>query len=292
LNANHLPSPAEVLDDFSAQQQQQPPQEQQEPTNQSQSQDGGKSEAAPEPDINEEEMLKQLEASMAEFVKASTSAAPGEGVPVDETWSAVADAVGMPPADLMKLLMGEDGAGAAGGEQKQSAAAGGSSSAAPPAGGEDFQETIRKTMERIHESGEKATAAASEGAGDDLLMQVLKAMEGAGGGDGDGDGEDLDKLFLGIMEQLSNKEMLYEPMKELHDKFGPWLKENRDKTPKEDLEKYELQATLVAEIVGRFEEKDFNDENPEHRDYIWQRMQKVRFRPTHWRLGSDAYLMC
>jgi peroxin-19 len=107
-------------------------------------------------------------------------------------------------------------------------------------------------------------------------------MEGAGVGAGGGDGEDenLDKLFLGIMEQLSNKEMLYEPMKELHDKFGPWLKENRDKTPKEDLEKYEMQATLVAEIVGKFEEEGFNDENPEHRDYVWQRMQKVRFSPT------------
>lgn len=222
---------------------------------------------------------------MAEFMKASAGAAPKdtEGGPVnDETWSAMADAVGVPPADLMKLIMGEGG----GPEQQQSAAGPSSSSAAAAAGGEDFQETIRKTMERIHESGEKATAAATEGGQDDILMQVLKAMEASGMGAGTGtdgaDDENLDKLFMGIMEQLSNKEMLYEPMKELHDKFGPWLKENRDKTPKEDLERFETQATIVAEIVAKFEEKGFSDDNPEHRDYVWQRMQKVcSFCPFH-----------
>lgn len=234
-------------------------------------------------------MLKQLEAGMAELMKGGGPAgeAPAAG---DETWNALTEELsksGMQPGDLMKLMMGEEfgGVGAAdvGGTDKTAGAdagAGASSSAAAAAAApgseavpENFQETIRKTMERMQESGEKATAAANEGGDDDMLMQVLKAMEA--GGAGEGDDENLDKVFMGIMEQLSNKEMLYEPMKELHDKFGPWMKENREKVSKEDLERYEGQATLVSEIVAKFDEKGYNDDNPAHKSYVWERMQKV-----------------
>lgn len=247
-------------------------------------------------------MIKQLEAGMAELMKGG--AGPGDSAPTagkesskgsgggDDSWNALADELsqsGMQPADLMKLMLGEDvasglagdgggGSGSAGKEEdNQEPATSGKKPAAAPSG-ENFQDTIQKTMERMQQSGDKATVAANEGEGegDEMLMQVLKAMEASGvNPEGEGGDENMDKVFMGIMEQLSNKEMLYEPMKELHDKFGPWLKENKDKVSKEDLERYELQSTLVAEIVGKFEEEGFSDDNPEHRAYVWERMQKV-----------------
>lgn len=138
-----------------------------------------------------------------------------------------------------------------------------------------FQDTVQQTLERMRESGEKATAAATEDGDNtnDLFEQVLKAIDVNPGAGGD---MDINKMFMSMMEQLSNKEMLYEPMKELHTKFGPWLQENRDKVAADELERYETQARLVGEIVSKFDEPDFSDDKPECRSYIWDRMQAVR----------------
>ncbi|KKA17687.1 hypothetical protein T310_8369, partial [Rasamsonia emersonii CBS 393.64] len=102
------------------------------------------------------------------------------------------------------------------------------------------------------------------------LLKAVEAGAAAGGED-----MDLNKMFMGMMEQLSNKEMLYEPMKELHSKFGPWLEENRTKVSAEDLARYETQARVVREIVAKFEEEGYSDDKPECRAYIWDRMQEV-----------------
>ena len=80
------------------------------------------------------------------------------------------------------------------------------------------------------------------------------------------------------MTQLTNKEILYEPMKELHDKYPAWLEKHAkelEKTDKGELERYREQQTLVGEIVGRFERKGYSDEDEGDREFIVERMQKV-----------------
>lgn len=142
---------------------------------------------------------------------------------------------------------------------------------------DNFQDTIRKTMERMQNSGETASAKAASSSEDDMLAQMLKEMEsGNFPGMGDGNEEDFNKMLMGMMEQLTNKEILYDPMKELHDKFPAWLEQNRAKTPKDDLTRYEEQQKVVSEIVARFERKEYSDDNKDDRDYIVERMQKVR----------------
>ena len=138
-----------------------------------------------------------------------------------------------------------------------------------------FQDTIRKTMERMQESGDAASsAAASSASQDDILAQMLKEMESGGFG-GEGNDEDFSKILMGMMEQLTNKEILYEPMKELDDKFPAWMEKNKDKVPQEDLKRYEEQQGLVKEITARFERKGYSDDNAKDREYIVERMQKV-----------------
>ena len=139
---------------------------------------------------------------------------------------------------------------------------------------EPFQETVRKTMERMQASGEQATAAVKSEEPDDMLAQMLKEMQN-GGLDGAGDEEGFNKMLLGMMEQLTNKEILYEPMKELHVKFPDWMAKNKSKTKAEDLKRYEEQQRLVGEIVGRFEMKGYSDDKAEDREYIVERMQLV-----------------
>lgn len=149
-----------------------------------------------------------------------------------------------------------------------------SKTTAGSAGEESFQETIKKTMERMQASGDQATAAAAEDNSDDLLSEMMKAM--AGGMDGDGSEEDFSKMLLGMMEQLTNKEILYEPMKELDDKFPAWLEKNSASTPADDLKRYKEQQVFVREIVARFEQKTYKDENAADREYIVERMQKMQ----------------
>lgn len=190
--------------------------------------------------------------------------------------------------EMMKELSGGAGAGAETSDPAAPSAAAGKPPAQVPASqpkpapgsrqkGDDFQDTIRKTMERMQASGETASAAATSSSEEDMLAQMLKEMEnGNFPGLGEGGEEDFNKMLLGMMEQLTNRDILYEPMKELHDKFPAWMQENRDKVKKEDLTRYEEQKTLVGEIVGRFDRNGYSDENQEDRDYIIERMQKMQ----------------
>jgi peroxin-19 len=187
-------------------------------------------------------------------------------------------------------LLKELGGPAALGDLAASAAAGAAAATGPSTSGlkdaaptaaqskeeESFQATIEKTMERMRLSGDNATAAAASTDTDDILAQMMKAMQD-GGLDGEGEEEDFSKMILGMMEQLTNKEILYEPMKELDDKFPEWLEKNGSKCGADDLKRYKEQQVFVREIVGKFEEKGYKDENAKDREYIVERMQKVRF---------------
>lgn len=138
-----------------------------------------------------------------------------------------------------------------------------------------FQDTIRRTMDRMRSSGDQATAAAAQGGADDFMSELLKQMSSGDLG-GEGGEEEFSKMLMGMMEQLTNKEILYEPMKELHDKFPEWLEKNRDKTPADDLKRFEEQHKIVNEIVARFEADAYSDDKAADREYIVERMQKVR----------------
>lgn len=140
-----------------------------------------------------------------------------------------------------------------------------------------FQETIRRTMERMQNSGDQATAAAQSEGSDDFMAELLKQMQAGGLGEGgvEGSEEDFSKMLLGMMEQLTNKDILYEPMKELNDKFPGWMEKNKDTVSEEDRKRYELQQGFVKEIVAKFEESTYSDSNAADREYIVDKMQKV-----------------
>jgi peroxin-19 len=174
--------------------------------------------------------------------------------------------------DIFKHIAAAEGAG----DAPPPSTSKGPSSQTPP---EDasFQDTIKRTMERMQASGDQATAAAASGSADDFMSEMLKHLSSGDLGDlgGDGSEEEFSKMLMGMMEQLTNKEILYEPMKELDEKFPGWLIKNRDSTPKEDLKRYEEQQSIVREIVAKFEEKTYSDSNATDREFIVDKMQKV-----------------
>lgn len=156
-----------------------------------------------------------------------------------------------------------------------------------PAADASFQDTIRKTMERMQNSGEQATAAAASGGADDFMSELLKQMSSGDFGGGEGSEDDFSKMLMGMMEQLTTKEILYEPMKDLNEKFPEWMEKNKATTPAEDLKRYEEQQSIVKEIVERFEKSTYADTNSEDREYIIERMQKVSL-ISEVKLGRDA----
>ncbi|KAI9883614.1 MAG: hypothetical protein M1823_004629 [Watsoniomyces obsoletus] len=236
---------------------------------------GGKDTSTKRPSAEEDdEFAKELEAGMADLL--------------DEL--AETPEVRQQLENLVKDL--GQAAGAVGGSSGEGPAGGISRSEEPTteretgtAGG-SFQDTIKRTMRRMQESNEQATAATTTTTSDDpedVLAEMLKQVqtsssgEGGGGTDGTDDNEEeFSKLLVGMMEQLTTKEILYAPMTELNEKFPAWMEKNAEKVSEEDRGRYQEQRRLVGEIVARFERENYSDKNPEDREYIVERMQKMQ----------------
>ncbi|CAG2010419.1 unnamed protein product [Fusarium graminearum] len=207
--------------------------------------------------FSEEEFAKQLQAGMADLL-GELEQSPDMQVQFE---------------DIFKHIAAAEGAGDA---PPPSSSKGPASQ--PPPEDASFQDTIKRTMERMQASGDQATAAAASGSGDDFMSEMLKQLSSGDLGDlgGEGSEEEFSKMLMGMMEQLTNKEILYEPMKELDEKFPEWLIKNRDATPKEDLKRYEEQQSIVRQIVAKFEEKTYSDSNATDREFIVDKMQKMQ----------------
>ncbi|OAP54322.1 hypothetical protein AYL99_11423 [Fonsecaea erecta] len=140
-----------------------------------------------------------------------------------------------------------------------------------------FEDTIRKTMARMESSSAAATSAtaiSSQKSEEDMLAEMLRALEAESGSQSD---SELSKMFLGMMEQLTNKDMLYEPMKELAGKFPDYLASNPPPrlAPAEHA-RFSRQSVIVAAIVAKFEEPGYSDDDPACREFIWERMQEMQ----------------
>lgn len=145
-----------------------------------------------------------------------------------------------------------------------------------------FQDTIRRTMDRMKaSSASAATTSRANPSEDDIMASLLRELASSSGVDGGASDDSFSKMLLGMMEQLTNKDILYEPMKELDAKFPPWLEERtvggkKGSVKEEEMERYREQRILVRQIVERFERKGYSDEDARDREFIVERMQKVR----------------
>lgn len=168
--------------------------------------------------------------------------------------------------NLFKDLLDSEGTGA-----------GSSATASASAGvaGESFSDTIQKTLERMQESGEKITIEAKTSQDKLIDASIARLMEMANETAADGGNFDLEQVFSDVIKEMSNKEMLYEPMKEYDAKYGPWLEENKATLSAEDYTNYEKQAGVIKKIVETFDSKDYSDDKPESLASIWDLMQQV-----------------
>ncbi|KAL6242047.1 Peroxisome chaperone and import receptor [Rhinocladiella similis] len=252
----------------------------------------------PKPNESEEEFLARLTAEMSTVmsklsVDPAASAASSEDITKMgqelEEFTQKMESEGIQPEDLLKAILGEDTGSKVGDiatkerERRES----GSQSQSPEkvkrpgsskgkATNNSFEDTIRKTMARMESSSAAASSATAQSSKseEDMLAEMLRALDAEGtGGQGDGD---LSKMFLGMMEQLTNKDMLYDPMKELSTKYPEWLEQNKPKLPSDEYERFSRQQVIVNEIVNKYEEKGYNDEDSKCREFVWEKMQAMQ----------------
>lgn len=130
-----------------------------------------------------------------------------------------------------------------------------------------LQEKIKSTVDRLKESSEelKNTTASSTGMGgipglagmggmpglngDELKMfeEMLKEMEKLGGGEARDGGEDL--------EQWMSKELLFEPMQALAEKYPAWLEKNANSLKPEEAERYRKQCGNIQNLLNQLHPK-------------------------------------
>ncbi|KAG0221224.1 Peroxisome chaperone and import receptor, partial [Actinomortierella wolfii] len=159
------------------------------------------------------------------------------------------------------------GAGPPGSSSSSSPTPGGSGS--KPAGG-SFQDRIAKTMDKLKDSSEQVDAKVAEDSEEALMAEMMRQMEGLA------EGGDFQNVLEGMMEQLMSKDILYEPMTDLAQKYPKWLEDNKGKISDEDYARYEKQYHYVKEIVEFFERPDFDDKSDSQAKSVIELMQGMQ----------------
>ena len=184
--------------------------------------------------FNEEELMKQFEAMMAGF----------GGPPPTSSSSSSAPTAGPSSSKAASTSSGKPG---------------------------NFNDAIAATMAKLKESDASATAetassdnpfAGLSGAEGEEMAKLLAALGGSGdlsGLEGAMDNPELTKMLEGMMDELMSRDILYEPLKELRDKYPSYLNgpDSRD-ISEDDRKRYEQQSTYIHEIVAIFEEPGYD----------------------------------
>lgn len=72
------------------------------------------------------------------------------------------------------------------------------------------------------------------------------------------------------MQQLLSKEILYEPMKEIGERYPKWLEDHKSSLSEEDYKRYSHQYELIHELNGVY------DSDPGNFTKIVELMQKMQ----------------
>lgn len=103
----------------------------------------------------------------------------------------------------------------------------------PPLDGSDVDRTISKLLNDMATANmdEDGGAGDMPGGGEEAMFHdMMKEFEKMGGGAG----FDQDAVVDGMMQQLVAKEIMYEPMKQVTDRFPAWLEENKESLSEEE----------------------------------------------------------
>lgn len=82
--------------------------------------------------------------------------------------------------------------------------------------------------------------------------------------------QDMESIVETMMQQLLSKEILYEPMKEIGERYPKWLEENKAKLTNEEYARYSQQYEFIKDLNQVYEAE------PENFNKIVELMQKMQ----------------
>ncbi|KAI8984600.1 Pex19 protein [Mycotypha africana] len=135
---------------------------------------------------------------------------------------------------------------------------------------QSFQDTINKTMNKLKDSSKEIDSSMNEEAEDAFMAELMKQMESLA------DNGEFEGVLEGMMSQLMSKELLYEPMKDLRDKYPKWLEEHKDTIDKAEYEKYQQQMNMCQQIVAKYEAPHFDEKDEVQAKEIMDLMTKMQ----------------
>ncbi|UZJ52883.1 hypothetical protein CBS101457_002203 [Exobasidium rhododendri] len=200
--------------------------------------------------FNEEEMIKQFEQMMADM---------GLG--------------GMAGMDALGATNGTSMSSSANPKVPSSATTSNMASSSAPPPPANFQDAIKNTMSRLRESDASASTSTGE-AGDGMDLEKLMAALGNGGEGMEGE-EGIAKMLESMMGELMSKDVLYEPLKELKDKYPGYLANPPTLLSSEDRTRYEVQFRIVSEVIALFDDKKFDNGSEVEKSALKTRVQTL-----------------
>lgn len=67
---------------------------------------------------------------------------------------------------------------------------------------------------------------------------------------------EMANFMEGMMSSLVSKDILYDPLKEMRDQYGPWLESNKDKLTEIENKRYKEQYAIINQICATYESEN------------------------------------
>ncbi|VAI59253.1 unnamed protein product [Triticum turgidum subsp. durum] len=137
----------------------------------------------------------------------------------------------------------------------------------PPPRGAHASEALEKLTRETREAvrGLETATGGIAGLDDEAMMEdFVKQFEEFAGA------QDMDSIVETMMKQLLSKEILYEPMKDIVEKYPKWLEDNKSKISKEEYERYSNQLELMLKLNEVYEHE------PENMSKVFEIMQNMQ----------------
>jgi len=122
-------------------------------------------------------------------------------------------------------------------------------------GATEVDRSVAQTLQMLAENAsdmEGMSSSQVEATGEDMMNNMIAEFEKLG------EKEDFSEVVDGMMRQLLSKELMYEPMKQVCEKYPEWLALQVDSLPTEEYERYGRQYQYFQRIVAVYETEPDN----------------------------------
>ncbi|KAJ0394889.1 hypothetical protein P43SY_000060 [Pythium insidiosum] len=119
----------------------------------------------------------------------------------------------------------------------------------------DVNVGVAKTLQNMAKAAEDMEgleSAKMEEMGEEMMEEMLRKFETMG------EKSDFQDLVDGMMQQLLSKDVMYEPMKQICERYPSWLAEKQPLLPAEDYERYGKQYQYFQRIIAVYESEPDN----------------------------------